>query len=47
MAVRSALAPAALYPEEDSWYSFLLEAESTPKAIVRLEGLGKLKKKIQ
>jgi hypothetical protein len=23
-------APAALYPQEDSWYSFLLEAESTP-----------------
>jgi hypothetical protein len=21
--------PAALYPQEDSWYSFLLEAEST------------------
>jgi hypothetical protein len=31
-------------PQEDSWYSFLLEAESTPRAIVRLEGLGKLKK---
>jgi hypothetical protein len=26
-------------------YSFLLEAESTPRAIVRLEGLGKFKKK--
>jgi hypothetical protein len=24
-------APAALYPQEDSWYSFLLEAESTPR----------------
>jgi hypothetical protein len=24
------LTPAALYPQEDSWYSFLLEAESTP-----------------
>jgi hypothetical protein len=36
-------APAALYPQEDSWYSFLLEAESTPEAIVRLEGLGQLK----
>jgi hypothetical protein len=23
-------APAALYPQEDSWYSFLLEAESIP-----------------
>jgi hypothetical protein len=22
--------PAALYPQEDSWYSFLLETESTP-----------------
>jgi hypothetical protein len=22
--------PAALYPQEDSWYSFLLEAESIP-----------------
>jgi hypothetical protein len=22
--------PAALYPQEDSWYSFLLEAKSTP-----------------
>jgi hypothetical protein len=31
-------------PQEDSWYSFLLEAESTPGAIVRLEGLGKLNK---
>jgi hypothetical protein len=34
--------PAAFYPQDDSWYSFLLEAESTPRAIVRLEGLGKL-----
>jgi hypothetical protein len=32
MAVRlSAYAPAALYPQEDSWYAFLLEAESTPQ----------------
>jgi hypothetical protein len=30
-------------PQEDSWYSFLLEAESTPGAIVRLEGLSQLK----
>jgi hypothetical protein len=30
-------------PQEDSWYSFPLEAESTPMAIVRLEGLGELK----
>jgi hypothetical protein len=35
--------PAALYPQVDSWYSFLLEAESTPGAIVRLQGLGQLK----
>jgi hypothetical protein len=34
---------AALYPQEDSWYSFLLEAQSTPRVIVRLEGLRKLK----
>jgi hypothetical protein len=26
----SAKAPAALYPQEDSWYLFLLEAEPTP-----------------
>jgi hypothetical protein len=31
-------------PQEDSWYSFLLKAESPdPKAIVRLEELGQLK----
>jgi hypothetical protein len=24
-------APATLYPQEDSWYSFMLEAESTPR----------------
>jgi hypothetical protein len=23
--------PASLYPQEDSWYSFVLEAESTPR----------------
>jgi hypothetical protein len=23
--------PAALYPQEDSWYSFLLQAESIPE----------------
>jgi hypothetical protein len=23
--------PAAFYPQENSWYSFLLEAESTPR----------------
>jgi hypothetical protein len=32
-----------LYLKKDSWYSFLLEADSTPRAIVRLEGLGHLK----
>jgi hypothetical protein len=31
-------------PQEDAWYSFLLEAESTPRAIVRQEGLVQLKK---
>jgi hypothetical protein len=31
-------------PREDSWYSFMLGAESIPRAIVRLEGLGQLKK---
>jgi hypothetical protein len=40
-------APAALYPQVslflDSWYSFLLEAESTP-GLVRPEGLGQLRK---
>jgi hypothetical protein len=30
-------------PQEDSWYPFLLEAESTPGAIERPEGLGQLK----
>jgi hypothetical protein len=30
-------------PREDFWYSFLLEAETTPWALVRLEGWGKLK----
>jgi hypothetical protein len=29
-------ASAALYPQEDTWYSFLLEAESA-EAIVRLD----------
>jgi hypothetical protein len=43
MGVRlSSYAPAALYPHEDSWYSFLLEAID-PRAIVRLEGIGQLK----
>jgi hypothetical protein len=35
-------APASLYPQEDPWFSFLLEAEST-RAILRLEGLDQLK----
>jgi hypothetical protein len=33
---------AALYPQENSWYSFLLEAVF-PWATVWLEGLGHLK----
>jgi hypothetical protein len=24
-------------PQEDSWYSFLMEAESTPRAVVQLD----------
>jgi hypothetical protein len=31
--------------QEDSWYSFVLEAESTPGTTVWLKGLGQLKKK--
>jgi hypothetical protein len=27
-----AYAPASLYPQEDSWYSFLLQPESTPES---------------
>jgi hypothetical protein len=38
------LAQAALNLQEDVRYSFLLEAESTPRVMVLLEGLGKLKK---
>jgi hypothetical protein len=38
MAVR-----AALYLQEDSWYSLLLKIESITRAVVRLEELGKLK----
>jgi hypothetical protein len=34
--------PVAFYPQEYSWYSFLIEVDSTPGTIVRLEGLGKL-----
>jgi hypothetical protein len=37
-------APATLYPQEDSWYSFLLRGWVDHWAIVRLEGLGQLKK---
>jgi hypothetical protein len=40
----SLMRPPPLTPQEDSWYSFLLEDESTPRVIVRLEGLDKLKK---
>jgi hypothetical protein len=44
MAVRlSALSAGALYPQEDSWYSFLLEAESTQghSAVGRIRSIGK------
>jgi hypothetical protein len=34
----------ALFPGKNFWHLFLLEAESNPWAIVRWEGLGKLKK---
>jgi hypothetical protein len=40
-AVSLTLRQAALNSQEDSWYTFLLEAR--PRAIVRLEGLGQLK----
>jgi hypothetical protein len=47
MAVLSALhAGRALpppFPQEDTWYSFLLETVSTTEAIVQLEGLDKQK----
>jgi hypothetical protein len=36
-------APAALYPQIVTWYSFMLESWSDTRAIVRLEGLGQLK----
>jgi hypothetical protein len=35
--------PPALYPQEDSWYSFLFVAKSIPGPTVQLEELGKLK----
>jgi hypothetical protein len=31
-------------PQEDSWYSFMSEAQWITEIIVRLEGLGELKK---
>jgi hypothetical protein len=47
MAVRlSALRAGLTLPPEDFWYSFLLEAEYTPGAIVALEELGQLKKPV-
>jgi hypothetical protein len=30
-------------PQKYSWYSFLFEAESNPRATLQLEGLGQLK----
>jgi hypothetical protein len=39
-------APTALYPQEESWYSFLLRGWVDPRAPVRLEGLGQLKNSI-
>jgi hypothetical protein len=39
-------APAALYPQKDSWYSFLLRGWVDLRAIVRLEELGQLKNPI-
>jgi hypothetical protein len=38
--------PAALYPQEDSWYSYLLHAESTLRVIVCLEGLSQSKNSV-
>jgi hypothetical protein len=40
----SPYASAALNPQEDSWYSYLLEAD--PRVIMRLEGLGQSEKSI-
>jgi hypothetical protein len=31
-----------IYPQKDSWYSFLLRGRVDPRAIMRLEGLGQL-----
>jgi hypothetical protein len=36
--------PPGFFIFKDSWYSFLLEAESTPRAIVQPEGFGQFKK---
>jgi hypothetical protein len=36
--------PAAFYPQEHFWYSFLLRGWVNPRAIVRLKVLSKLKK---
>jgi hypothetical protein len=41
--ILSALRAGRSLPQEDSWYSFLSVAESTPKVTVPLEGLGRLK----
>jgi hypothetical protein len=43
MAVSALHAGRNFTPQEDSWYSFLLEAESTSRAFVQMEGLGQLK----
>jgi hypothetical protein len=38
--VRTSASPTGrLYPQECSWYSFSLGAESTPRAMVRSEGI--------
>jgi hypothetical protein len=34
---------ASLYSQEDSWYSFLLETESTPRNVVPLKEICQLK----
>jgi hypothetical protein len=36
-------APAAIYPQEDSWYLFLLRSWVDPRTVVQLEELGKVK----
>jgi hypothetical protein len=40
----SALRAGRPFPQEDSWYSFLLGGSVDHRVIVRLEGLGQLKK---